>query len=377
MNLAKSILSFFFFLNLFNANTGVAQVLNETLVDKVDLVQTDSGNFGFTLYNTNYMRNTEYFNPIEEGRTLFGYQIQPSFYYKVNNFVKIEAGIWVRHDFGGNNPFTLAHPTFRLKATNKYSELIFGTLEGALSHGILEPMMNISSVIENRLENGFQYKLKLKKIKLDSWINWENFIQKNEFDKERFTAGLHPRFVLLEKPKRQLECYYQMMVSHQGGQIDIDTISPFMMQINQAIGISYERKFEKNKRSLVLDFALLNYNETSASNMFPALKGNGFLGNVLLKLGSNNLQISYWNAEDFIAPRGTYIYQSISTYDPLKYEQRRELLFFRFIHNNALFKSPIMASARIEPVYDLKNGIFDFSYSLYLVYKGNWKFKKQ
>jgi hypothetical protein len=354
----------------------MAQVPNEVLVDKMDLVQADSGRFGFSIYNTNYMRNTEYFNPIEEGRTLFGYQVQPSLFYQVNSVVKIEAGLWLRHDFGGNNPYTSAVPTFRLKAANAYSEIIFGTLEGALSHGMLEPMMNINSVIENRIENGFQYKLNLKKIKLDTWINWENFITQNEFDKERFTAGVNGKFALVDKPQGKLYAYYQLMVSHQGGQIDTDTISPFMMQINQAIGLTFERKLGVKDRVLVFDIALLNYNETSDSKMYPETKGNGFMGNVLLRLGANNFQLSYWNAQNFIAPRGTSIYQSVSTYDPLVYEKNRQLLFVRFIHNKALFHSPIVASARVEPVYDLNNGIFDFSYSLYLVYRGNWSFKK-
>jgi len=54
------------------------------LYDKIELNAADSGRFSFGMRNTNYMRNTEYFNPIEEGRTLFGYQLQPSISYQPN-----------------------------------------------------------------------------------------------------------------------------------------------------------------------------------------------------------------------------------------------------------------------------------------------------
>jgi len=352
-----------------------AQLPNEVLTDKIDLVQTDSGKFGFSFINTNYMRNTEYFNPIEEGRTLFGYQLQPKFTYQPSANIKLEAGVWLRHDFGGNNPFTTAIPTFSMKAKKGYSELIFGTLEGALSHGMLEPIFNINSVIDRRIENGFQYKINRQKIKLDTWINWENYLEPNEFDKERFTAGIHARLNLLENEKNKINTYYQMMVSHQGGQIDTDTLDPFMMQINQALGLVFVRKLGTNNRAIFLDVAALNYQETSDSKVYPSKSGMGYMANLRWQVGANNFQLSYWNAQNFIAPRGTYLYQSASTVDAKNYEVNRQLLFFRFIHNKALFNSPIIASARIEPVYDLNNGIFDFSYSLYLVYRGTWRFK--
>ncbi|MCF8253914.1 MAG: hypothetical protein K9H61_07150 [Bacteroidia bacterium] len=355
-----------------------AQLPNEVISDKITIHEQDSGRFGFSIINTNYMRNTEYFNPIEEGRTLFGYQLQPKFSYQPARNIKLEAGVWLRHDFGGDNPFTTAIPTFSLKAKGKKSELIFGTLEGALSHGMLEPMMNIASVIDKRIENGFEYKKTVENGgSMDLWINWENFIQPNEFDKERFSAGMHVRAVLRKKEKDKLEMYVQWIASHQGGQIDKDTINPFMMQFNTAMGLRYERKLTGKVKSIYADLAMLDYIETSDSKVYPKDMGNGFMGNLGAVVGSTNFMLSYWNAKDYIAPRGTYIYQSVSTVDAKNYEKNRQLLFFRVIQNKALFHSPIIASARFEPVYDLNNGIFDFSYSLYLVYRGDFRFGKK
>jgi hypothetical protein len=353
-----------------------AQLPNEVITDKISINSTDSGIFGFSLMNTNYMRNTEYFSPIEEGRTLFGYQLQPKFTYQPAPNVKIEAGTLIRHDFGGNNPFTEVLPTFSIKAKKNNMEMIFGTLEGALSHGILEPMLDINSVINNRIENGFQFKVESQKRFLDIWINWENFIQPNEFDKERFTAGIHSKRTWKIAEKSSLTPYFQLMASHQGGQIDTDTIDPFMMQFNAAFGLKVSKQLNDHK-SVYADIAYLLYNETSDSKIYPQKTGNGFMANAGVKQGATDFIFSYWNGTDFIAPRGTNFYQSKGNVDASYYEKNRQLLFFRIIHNKALFKSPITASARFEPVYDLNNEILDFSYSLYLVYRGDFKFHKK
>jgi hypothetical protein len=353
-----------------------AQLPNEVLQDKITIQATDSGRIGFSLINTNYLRNTEYFSPIEEGRTLFGYQLQPKFSYQPAPNLKLEAGVWIRHDFGGNNPFTAVLPTFSIKARKNNMEMTFGTLEGALSHGILEPMLNINSVIQNRIENGFQFKFDNNKRFIDVWINWENFIEPNEFDKERFTAGIHNKRTWNINNKISLTPYFQFIASHQGGQIDSDSLNPFMMQFNGAIGLKILKEFSANKNAY-LDFAYLLYQETSDSKVYPQQSGNGLMANAGYKYRATDFIMGYWNGNDFIAPRGTNYYQSKGTVDASYYEKNRQLLFFRVIHNKALFNSPIIASARFEPVYDLNNQIFDFSYSLYLVYRGNFRLGKK
>ena len=130
------------------------------------------------------------------------------------------------------------------------------------------------------------------------------------------------------------------------------------------------------RSSYNLDLSYLSYLETSDSKLFPFKKGNAFYGNISFSFNKTDFMLSYWNGNNFIAPRGTAIYQSISIADSKNYEENRQLLFFRIIQNKPLFHSPIIASARFEPVYDLNNGILDFSYSLYLIYRGDWLFKK-
>jgi hypothetical protein len=57
------------------------QLNNQFISDKITLNETDSNRWGISVSSFNYMRNTEYFNDIELGRTLFGYQLNPSLIY--------------------------------------------------------------------------------------------------------------------------------------------------------------------------------------------------------------------------------------------------------------------------------------------------------
>lgn len=361
-----------FGLNLFLLLQAMAQLPNESLSDSSVWVQPEGKPFGFSLNNTNYLRNTEYFNAIEAGRTLFGYQLHPRISYRAHSAIKLEAGVWLRHDFGGNNPFTAALPTFSLRAKGTYSELIFGTLDGALSHGLLEPMLDINSVITQRIENGFQFKYKKGAFKADNWINWQNYIEPGAFDKERFTAGLNWQLRLLEGNNNYLEASYMATVFHQGGQIDKDTLQAFLMQVNDAVGLKFKRNINEHVNWFV-DANILRYLETSDSKLFRQKKGMGYYLNAGFCQNGFHMMLSYWQGYHFISPGGTQIYQSISIADPANYERYRQLLFLRLIYNKPLFQSPVMASARLEPIHDLNNGRYDFSFSLYLTYTlNNW-----
>jgi hypothetical protein len=353
-----------------------AQVPNEVLNDSTQWVQPEEKPFGFELKNTNYFRNTEYFNRIEEGRTLFGYQLHPSISYRAHPAIKLETGIWLRHDFGGNTPYTTALPTFSLRAKGNSSELIFGTLDGALSHGLLEPMLDINAVITQRIENGFQFKFNSGALKADNWINWQNYIEPGAFDKERFTAGVNWNLRLFENAQARLESYYMATVFHQGGQIDLDTLQPYLMQLNDAVGVKFKRTISKGV-SWFIDANLLRYLELSDSKLYEHKKGIAYFANVGFCDNGFNVMISYWQGNHFISPGGTQIYQSRSSIDAANYERNRQLLIARFIYNKALYQSPVMASARLEPIYDLNNKILDFSFSLYLSYRLNYWFGKK
>lgn len=359
-----------------------AQLDNSMLGDRAEM--SDSSTWGFSISNFNYLRNTEYFNDIELGRTLFGYQLSPSLFVQPNRFVKLQAGAFVRHDFGGANPYTEALPTFSLNLQRGNFSATFGTLDGALSHRIIEPMFDINSAIEKRIENGVDVRFngtgsehfpKERRSFYNMWINWEKFIQRGSPYKEGFTAGvnLDPRFL---RAYTLVYPVFQSMMTHRGGQIDSDS-SNMTMQINSAVGLKTVLGLTLN--TFTPEVYYLNYRETSNSGYFPYKNGNAWYGNLSYKHENPGsaarfiLMLSYFNGHQFISPRGTPIYQSVSLDKPGLTERDRELLFVRFIYQKRI-TGFLNLDARVEPVYDLRNKILDYSYSLYLVCRINKAF---
>lgn len=361
---------------LFSCNT-FAQLDNSLISDKITLNPPDSNTWGLTFNNFNYLRNTEYFNDIEVGRTLFGYQLNPSLFIQPNDHLKLQAGVFVQSDFGGSPGYNKVLPTFSLKiisGKDNAGSFIFGTLEGALAHRLIEPLFDVNTAISNRIENGAQFKVETKKYFADIWINWEQFIERGSPYKEQFTAGISAYQKLFEKDNGlYLSIPFQAVAHHRGGQIDSDS-SNMTMQVNSAIGLQLGQVTPKGWiNEWRLDGYVTEYRENTNSGYFPYREGMGIYANVFLRKGAWGLLGSFWQGDKWIAPRGTMLYSSISMDKPGYTQPLRQLIFVRFLYNKQL-NDGLSISARFEPVYEVKSSLLDFSYSLYLSYKLDQRF---
>lgn len=352
------------------------QINNQLISDHITLNAADSNRWGISVTNFDYMRNTEYFNDIEVGRTLFGYQLNPSLFIQPNDHVKLQVGVFVQSDFGATPTYNTILPTFSLKIRNKNTSFIFGTLEGALAHRMYEPLFDINSAIERRIENGFQLKNVSEKTFFDLWINWEQFIERGSPYKEQFTSGINYTPVLISNDNGfSVSVPLQGTAFHRGGQIDMDT-SNMLMVFNGGAGIVFKKTFTNHfLQQLQLDAMSFKFVENTNSGYLPYQNGSGFMGNLSASAYNLTMMLSYWNGNDYIAPRGTTIYQSVSLDNPGLTQTNRQLIFVRFLYAKPL-SDGLTLSARLEPVYDLKSSVLDYSYSLYLSYKLDAKFGK-
>jgi hypothetical protein len=322
------------------------------------------------------MRNTEYFNDIELGRTLFGYQFNPSVYIQPNANVKLQAGIFLRSDFGGDPVYTQILPTFSLKLQKNKTSFLFGTLEGALAHRMIEPLFDINSAIERRIENGFQIRHVSDETFFDLWINWEKFIERGSPYKEQFTAGMNFTPTLVNNNNGfTVSVPIQFMAFHRGGQITTDT-SNMLMVFNGTVGLVAKQELQNSFVNLLEgSIYSVGFQENTNSGYLPYRNGLGTYANAFINTKWLGLMLSYWDAKDFIAPRGTTIYQSVSIDKAGFYQENRQLLFLRFLYQKEVYKDLFLV-ARAEPFYDFGSGITDYSYSLYLTYRHNFNLVK-
>jgi len=366
-----------------------AQLDNTALRYNLEILADDTHKLKFSFNNVNFMRNTEYFNDIETGQTFFLYQLNPKLIYFPSEFMRIDGGIFLRKDFG-NSQYTSIDPTFSLKLFKNGFSTTIGNLEGNLNHRLIEPLYHFDQVITNPLEQGLQMKLDKKKFWGDMWINWERMIYMGSPFQEQIAAG-HSSLTTLFAHENgfKIQLPVQALVHHFGGQIDT-TNDHIISKINTTAGLRFSYEFQN---SFVKEIRSDNYfvyykNFSPYKDTTQPAEGTGMYFNLLVKTKFIDIMFNYWNAENYIAPRGGHLYQSMSTDYPSNYiSPKRELLFIRFMYEKQILPH-LFLNARLEPYYDFHHrytpqnpnvGKLEFSYSFYFVYRQDfslWRVKK-
>ncbi|MCJ8163951.1 hypothetical protein MKJ04_03795 [Pontibacter sp. E15-1] len=358
---------------LANSLAALAQTNNDALLLKTALEAEDAGKLKFGLYSFGFFRNNEYFNKIADGYTLFGYQLNPKLIYYPAASVRLEAGVFLWKDFGSSGYQDIA-PTFTVKLQRDTWALLFGTLEGSLNHGYIEPLYDFERVITNRLENGLQYKLHTHTVVLDTWVDWNNMLYRGEDDQERINGGAALRLQLMERPGRKnaadslrLTLPLQFTAQHKGGQIDASDL-PLTTLANTAIGIELEKVYaRKVLHRLYTQNYLVGFRDFSNDYQLPYRKGHGIYLNAGADTKHLNMMLSYWQGKGYLAELGGKLYQSASTtykYPDYLQEERR-LLLLRLMKDIEIIDH-LNLTMRLEPVMDLDNPKLEFSSGFYL-----------
>lgn len=359
----------------------IAQVDNKALFNEIKLNEEDTSKIVLSISNLNFLKNNEYFNKIATGYTFFGSSLNPKIAYIPNKYMRIEGGIFLRKDFGNPN-FTIIAPTLSLKLQKNGYSFIFGNLEGALTHQLIEPLFNYERAISNPLENGLQFKINKKKVWLDSWIDWELQEYQNSNFQEHIGAGLSSKITVFEpNDVFKIQLPVQAFIFHHGGQIDIDT-SALLSLGNVASGLNFCIDLSKHNgiiSSILSNNYFVGYKDMSTSKKQPYKLGSGKYFNLTVQTKYNiGIMASYWQGEKYIARHGGLLYPSISSiYGSNFTEQNRKLIILRFLYLKEILPS-LYLDVRFEPYKDLNNNISEFSYSVFISYKKDfWLNKKR
>ncbi len=345
-----------------------AQLNNTLLSDHHHIDSLQAKQFGLMLSSFNYLRNTEYFNPIESGQTLFGSQLTPGLWLQTSHNTKLRAGVFLDYAFGSPG-LQQVLPVISLLYGGRRGTFIFGTLNGATAHRIIEPLFNINSAVENRIEQGAQFTLNRKNLFLDAWINWQSHMPYRGNTHERFTAGLNLSPQKSFSNGWTLGLPLQFMLFHKGGQLSTDSTDQYSA-VNVAVGLQMIKPFT-TRNTLQLEYYFAAANRDISEKPF----GTAHYTNLSLTQRELTFMLSHFYGNDFNATQGTSIYQSQSRDHPDVFYKNRHLLFFRLMYNKALNKQ-LNISARLTPFYDFNFRETEFSYSLYLFYRFDYSLGK-
>jgi len=350
-----------------------AQISNHLLEKRIDLNDSMQESISLSIHDNTFFKNNEYFDDIAQGYTLFGTQLSTELSYIVNKNVRIQAGVYARKDFG-NDRFTKVAPLFSIKLQKYGYSALMGTLEGNISHQLAEPIYDYERVILHPIENGLQFKIDHKKLWMDTWINWEVQQYLHSSFQEQLSAGHSSKITLYENEKGlQLKLPLQFLISHKGGQLDLDT-TPLKTIANVGAGLVFEftnhneRKFIKSWKA---DYFFTYFNNMSPTKTLNYRQGNGTYINLnAVSRYDIGVSLGYWSGKEYLSSRGGYLFQSeASIYGTPGFTQtKRNLAFFRFFYQHKVFDA-VGVDIRFEPYYDFNTNYFAYSYSVYFTYK--------
>ena len=350
-----------------------AQLNNRALEKKLEIKPEYEHDLRFGIDILGFTKNNEYFTDIADGYTLFGYHLNPKLVYFPAKFVRIEAGALLWKDFGTTG-FHPVLPTFTLKLQKEHYQFLFGNLQANVSHRYIEPLYDFEKVLNDPLENGMQFIWHRDKLYLDAWIDWQRMIYRGDPFREEIEGGLSAEQRLWEDENGwRIGLPVQFTALHKGGQIDASDL-PLVTMFNGAAGLRIEKKLPSNFwKALRTENYYLVYKDFSHSRLAPFTAGNGIYLNVGVDTKVQNVLLSYWRGNGYIAEQGGRLFQSVSTtYTKPNYqEENRELLILRFSYDLPI-TDDITLTLRLEPLYDFNHPQLEFSHGLYLHFNSDF-----
>ena len=371
LTLMQRTIAHILFIIIYTTSNVVAQVDYDFFEERLEFYKSDSNKLRFNFYNLNFMKNNEYYNKISEGYTLYGNQVHPQLIYQASPNITLAGGVFLLKEYGFDG-YSQVLPTFTLKIKKGPLTMLYGNIEGAASHRLVEPLYEFERVFLERMEYGSQILLETKKFWFDGWMNWEKGIHFYADHQEELTLGTSTVTTLFGAENAfKVTIPVQAYIAHKGGQIDT-VPDPVFTHINMAVGLTIVWS-ASSKKALIQKVEGQNYfvynKDWSFSKKWPFLEGKGIFLNYILKF-KNGFAISgqYWNGYKFLSPHGGALYQSESFTNDIYIENNRKLLLMKLIHEHSLF-SDIYLSTRFEPYYDLENSLLEYGYSAHVIFK--------
>lgn len=351
---------------------GFCQLDNRPFYQTDTIPKGEVGQFHFHFDQLSFFRNNEYFSKITDGYTLFGNHLIPTLQYQVHPKLRLEGGFFLWQDFGGKG-FQQISPIFTARFHHRSNQILMGSLDGGLAHQLIEPLYNFENQFLRRLEYGFQWKHQSRFLEMDTWIDWRNMIREYSQSQEVVEGGLRVEIPFYNGVNSRISFLGQATAFHKGGQIDTTRL-PLITWFNIATGLRYQIFFEGASffKSIDLQVFGLNFLDHSPNRQQIFTKGNAFYANASVCTKWFNFMASYWNGHRFTSHQGGKLYRGISSNisHPDYFESNREIIILRVLRDFKLAPN-LYISARLEPYFDLRNQLWEFSHGIFFTYRGN------
>ncbi len=321
--------------------------------------------FGFN--STNFLKNNEYSGEITEGYTLIGYSLEPYFRYYAGDRLSLRAGIHVQK-YNGLDSFSQVKPLLSAHlALTPSTGIIMGALKGHIHHRLPEPILEPERQFTRPVEAGVQILMNKNRFWLDTWVDWEKFVQAGDAFPERFTFGISSRTLMRDSLAQwQITLPVSILATHVGGQIS-NYPEPVQTITNASVGMHAERQWFRHIKRAGLFGYHMRYANLSDENRLGINHGYAWYVGATLEGNKGTALLGYFNGTNFIAPLGSHLFQSLSTMDATFFEPKRELIVGKVDYHRT-FLNQIKFTFRTETYYDLNQKRLDFSNTVQLTF---------
>ena len=334
-----------------------AQDVNNSNRDDINEV----GIFYAEIYSQAFFDNIEFFNKIQEGYTLTGFNLEPRIAYSVGPKAKFSTGAHMLY-YSGQNELARFVPVLTFSARLMQNLVLnIGTIELGNCHNLPEQLFKAERMFTHRPENGLQIIMNSESYTSDLWVNWESFIQHGDLKQEEFTFGYSSVFKALGGNGLNIDVPIYMLAVHRGGQINVsnERVSTLM---NAASGVDFSYPFYIDKK-VGFEFLYFLGRDLSPNPHHVYQKGWAMFPKVYFKSASMLIDAGYWRASEMILPRGEEIFGSASTLGSEYNSPQRDLIFSNIAYGTELVKGFRLALGG-QLYFDIKQPLLDYSFSV-------------
>ena len=343
-----------------------------------------------------FLRDAEFSLPYTRGYTATGFFVTPYAKHLIGRDAQMTFGVHLA-GVAGSDGIRQWKPLVRLEyMPHRNVRIVMGSLYDTLTHGLFEPMLDRERYIYDHYEEGMQILAQipiagLLGLTTDTWLHWEELLEPWQMTQERFTLGSSNELLLWgwagnTQQGVVLSMPFSFLGTHRGGQFSaLDTCieSLFNENVGLRLNVSLARK-----SAVAVDLPMFFYQDISPRKCQSYDKGWGLWPQVSCDFPLSSyrsidpledrphwrgewkmlLQVGYWYGNQFIAPRGSYLFQSVSWHKKDFVAPERKMLTAKVGLENQ-YTDAFSLGLDAEFYYDLHERAMDIAFGIYLRYR--------
>jgi hypothetical protein len=328
--------------------------------------------YAFSFEALQFLKNNEYFNGINPGETLFGFQTRAVFRYKIAKNATFSADALLQHDFGDPAFFTKAIPLFDFQLRKNKWLFHLGTIRPHIHHNMSEAMLSYENVMKQPAELGLQGLFAGKHLSHDVWLHWRQKADAARSSREEIIFGNSLEYFLLKTNTISLSIPFQSIIYHHGGQ-----------SLNLAGNVATRMLFSPGLRlaaadsQWVLESFIFQSLDNSQNRSQPYASGQASMTNLRWHPHRyHEVALTWWWSREFVSPIGGTVFSNVNLSNPYNTSNTRRLAMLRYVYSRSIIPGKIWMDLRLEPYYDMERKGVEMSQGLYFRYVEELGFSK-